>query len=135
MHYPAFIEIDSDGTASGWFPDVPGCIFAGDTVEDAIADAQGAIDAHFEALAESDLAIPAPGRIQDHASGEDYTGGHWVLIHVNADKFDGRVERINITLPHRLIHRIDDAVKQNPEYQSRSAFIATATRNELQKAG
>ena len=28
MFYPAYIHSDSDGSASGFFPDVPGC-FAG----------------------------------------------------------------------------------------------------------
>lgn len=136
MHYPAFIEIDNDGTASGWFPDIDGCIFAGDSVEDAISDAQSAIDAHFEALTEHDMAIPPAGKMKDHIEKSDsqYANGQWVLIPVNMDKFDGRAERINITLPHRLLHQIDSAVKNNSAYSSRSAFIATATRNEL-KAG
>ncbi|MET3068796.1 type II toxin-antitoxin system HicB family antitoxin [Atlantibacter hermannii] len=137
MHYPAFIEIDKDGSASGWFPDVDGCIFAGDSVEEAIADAKSAIDAHFEALVENDMAIPNAGKMQEHIAKDSatYTGGQWVLIPVNMDKFDGRAERINITLPHRLLHQIDNAVKNNPGYNSRSAFIAAATRNELHKAG
>ncbi len=29
MFYPAYIHSDSDGSASGFFPDVPGCFFAG----------------------------------------------------------------------------------------------------------
>ncbi|CCJ79036.1 type II toxin-antitoxin system HicB family antitoxin [Cronobacter muytjensii] len=137
MHYPAFIEIDKDGSASGWFPDVDGCIFAGDTVEEAIADARSAIDAHFEALAENDMAIPNAGKMHEHIAKDAaaYKNGQWVLIPVNMDKFDGRAERINITLPHRLLHQIDNAVKNNPSYSSRSAFIAAATRNELHKAG
>ncbi|HDU6199653.1 TPA: type II toxin-antitoxin system HicB family antitoxin [Klebsiella quasipneumoniae subsp. similipneumoniae] len=137
MHYPAFIEIDKDGSASGWFPDVDGCIFAGDTLEDAISDAHSAIDAHFEAMAEQEMDIPAPGKMQDHIASDaaDYTNGQWVLIHVNMDKFDGRTERINITLPHRLLYQIDSAVKNKPEYSSRSSFIAAATRNELHRAG
>ncbi|WP_430199575.1 type II toxin-antitoxin system HicB family antitoxin [Photorhabdus luminescens] len=48
-------------------------------------------------------------------------------------KFDGRAERINITLPHRLLHRIDIIVHDHPEYGSRSGFLAQAARNELQK--
>lgn len=135
MHYPAFIEIDKDGTASGWFPDVDGCIFAGDTVEETIADAQSAIDAHFEVLAENDMPIPQPGKMKEHIEKDatQYSEGQWVLIPVNMDKFDGRAERINITLPHRLLHQIDTAVKKNPRYSSRSAFIAAATRSELKE--
>jgi hypothetical protein len=29
MFYPAYIHTDRDGRASGFFPDVPGCFFAG----------------------------------------------------------------------------------------------------------
>ncbi|ATZ10250.1 type II toxin-antitoxin system HicB family antitoxin [Erwinia amylovora] len=136
MHYPAFIEIDKDGTASGWFPDVDGCIFAGDSIDDAYADAQSAIDAHFEALTENDMEIPVPKTMQDHITKDaaQYTAGQWALVWVNMDKFDGRAERINITLPHRLLHQIDDVVRNKPEYKSRSGFIASATRNELHKA-
>lgn len=135
MLYPAFVEVDKDGTASGWFPDVPGCIFAGDSVEDAFADARSAIDAHFELLAEKDMPIPAPRKIEEHVVENvcDYTDGRWLYVDVNMDKFDGRAERINITLPHRLLHQIDHAVKNHAEYGSRSAFIAAATRNELHK--
>lgn len=135
MHYPAFIEIDGDGTSSGWFPDVDGCIFAGDTVDEAYADAQSAIDAHFEAMTENGMEIPAPKTMQHHiASGSaEYVGGQWILVWVNMDKFDGRAERVNITLPHRLLHQIDIAVKNKPEYNSRSGFIAAATRNELHR--
>lgn len=133
MRYPAYIEIDEDGTASGWFPDVPGCIFAGDTVDEAFEDAQGAIDAHFEALVENGLEIPQPRTMQEHIlkSAAEYVGGQWALVFVNMDKFDGRAERVNITLPHRLLHQIDDAVRTRPEYTSRSGFIAEATRKEL----
>lgn len=35
MFYPAYIHSDPDGSASGFFPDVPGCYFAGDTLDNA----------------------------------------------------------------------------------------------------
>ena len=135
MLYPAFIEYDSDGSASGWFPDVPGCYFAGDTLEEAHADAKSAIDAHFELLSEKGQEIPSARSQQEHlaASTGDYNNGIWLLVDVNMDKYDGKAERINITLPHRLLNRIDTLVKAHPEYGSRSAFIATAARKELQK--
>lgn len=133
MYYPAFIEIDSDGSASGWFPDVVGCIFAGGTVDDALTDARSALDAHFEAMAENGIEIPPAKTMHEHIvkDATEYVGGQWALVSINMDKFDGRAERINITLPHRLLHKIDTAVKNQPEYGSRSAFIATATRNQL----
>jgi predicted RNase H-like HicB family nuclease len=52
MFYPAYVHSDYDGSASGFFPDVPGCYFAGDTLDKAFEDAKGALDAHFELLSE-----------------------------------------------------------------------------------
>ncbi|ROR14521.1 putative RNase H-like HicB family nuclease [Erwinia sp. JUb26] len=101
MQYPAFIEIDADGTSSGWFPDVDGCIFAGKDIDEAYADAANAFRAHFEALVDNELKIPAPKPMQAHiiANAAEYSGGQWAVINVNMDQFDGRAERINITLP------------------------------------
>ena len=88
MLYPAFIEIDTDGTASGWFPDVDGCIFAGKDFDEAYADAASAIRSHFEALAENELKIPAPKPMQEHiiANAADYTGGQWAVIKVDGNQ-------------------------------------------------
>ncbi|MCF6551324.1 type II toxin-antitoxin system HicB family antitoxin, partial [Escherichia coli] len=54
MFYPAYIHSDPDGSASGFFPDVPGCYFAGDTLDNAFQDARSALAAHFETLCEMD---------------------------------------------------------------------------------
>lgn len=35
MFYPAYIHTDHDGRASGFFPDVPECSFAGDSLDGA----------------------------------------------------------------------------------------------------
>ncbi|MBZ7262464.1 type II toxin-antitoxin system HicB family antitoxin [Klebsiella oxytoca] len=136
MLYPAYIEVDKDGSASGWFPDVPGCIFAGDTVEEAYANARSAIDAHFELMSEKGMAIPEAHNLEDHVVNDIHTyhySGRWLYVDVDIDRYDGRAERINITLPHRLLNLIDVTVKQHPEYSSRSAFLAAAARRELQK--
>ncbi|WP_411754285.1 type II toxin-antitoxin system HicB family antitoxin [Serratia sp. (in: enterobacteria)] len=137
MFYPAYIHVDPDGSASGFFPDVPGCYFAGDSLDQTFHDAKSALDAHFEVLSEENQAIPRPQAMSFHlAQGNDaLNGGQWLLVDINMDKFDGRAERINITLPHRLLNRIDSLVQQHPGYGSRSAFLAAAARNELLKAG
>ncbi|WP_437609647.1 type II toxin-antitoxin system HicB family antitoxin [Erwinia sp. V71] len=137
MLYSAYVEIDTDGSASGYFPDVPGCIFAGDTPEETIKDAHSALEAHFELMAEKGLAIPdasATWRMDmspENGSGEEDKQGGWVYIEIDTTKYLGKSERINITMPHLLIEKIDKAVGQNSRYSSRSHFIAEAARKEL----
>ena len=133
MFYPAYIHSDSDGSASGFFPDVPGCFFAGDSLDDAFQDARDALTAHFEAPVEMDEALPLPGSVEVHLENQpdDFTGGQWLLVDINMKQFDGRAERINITMPRRLLVKIDSFVSEHPQFGNRSAFLAEAARRVL----
>jgi predicted RNase H-like HicB family nuclease len=58
--YIALVHKD-EGTSYGVsFPDVPGCIAAGDTFEEAVADAALALAAHLALMRTDGDAIPAP---------------------------------------------------------------------------
>jgi predicted RNase H-like HicB family nuclease len=63
LHYPSIV----DRSASGYgvtFPDLPGCIAAGDTVEDAVLNAEAALALHLEGMVQDGDAIPAPSSLQ-----------------------------------------------------------------------
>jgi predicted RNase H-like HicB family nuclease len=55
----------------------------------------------------------------------------WFMVEVDLSAFDGKPQRINISLPDTLIQRIDNAVKGNSSYRDRSHFLAEAARHEL----
>jgi len=58
--YIALVHKD-EGTSYGVsFPDVPGCISAGDTFEEAIANAAEALAGHFALMRSDGDAIPVP---------------------------------------------------------------------------
>jgi predicted RNase H-like HicB family nuclease len=58
--YVALVHKD-EGTSYGVsFPDVPACIAAGDTFEEAIANAAEALASHFALMKADSDAIPAP---------------------------------------------------------------------------
>ena len=55
-----------EGTSYGVsFPDVPGCISAGDTFEDAVANAPEALAFHFAGMRQDGDAIPAPRSFEE----------------------------------------------------------------------
>ncbi len=60
-----------------------------------------------------------------------FIGGQWLLVDINMNQFEGRAERINITMPKRLLNKIDTYVRNNPDYANRSAFLAEAARRVL----
>ena len=58
--YIALVHKD-EGTSYGVsFPDLPGCISAGDTFEEAVANAAGALAAHLALMRADGDTIPAP---------------------------------------------------------------------------
>ena len=105
-------------------PDLPGCFSAGDSFDEAVEMAREAIDAHCELLAEKGLDIPAPRLLAQHQANPDLTGAVWVVIEVDVEQYLGRAEKINITVPARLLRRIDDYAKRHGE--SRSGFLTRA---------
>jgi predicted RNase H-like HicB family nuclease len=63
--YIALVHKD-EGTSYGVsFPDVPGCISAGDTFEEAVANAAEALAGHFALLRADGDPIPAPRSFED----------------------------------------------------------------------
>lgn len=64
-HYVAIVE-EEEGKAVGiWFPDLPGCVSAGDTLDDAMQNAAEALELWAEAMIESGHIIPPPRRLAD----------------------------------------------------------------------
>lgn len=135
--YPAYVHFGEDGSASGFFPDIEGCFFATEPNEDIFTEALSALDCHFEALAESGEEIPQAKNVFEYLKQDTdgiYTGGQWFNIAIDISKYDGQAERINITLPHRLIYQIDQVVRTDPNYKSRSNFLANAAKLALHQA-
>jgi predicted RNase H-like HicB family nuclease len=63
--YIALVHKD-DGTSYGVsFPDVPGCISAGDTFEEAVGNAAEALAGHFAAMRADGETIPVPRSFED----------------------------------------------------------------------
>ncbi|MBU2708727.1 type II toxin-antitoxin system HicB family antitoxin [Zooshikella marina] len=135
MLYPIYVHKDEDGSASGFAPGVTGLFFAGDTIEECIIDAKSAFDAHFELLADDGNEIPKAADIDSHLDDEDCQNGFWFMVEVDTTRYEGKAQKINITLPELLILKIDNFVSEHPGYGSRSGFLAQAARKELGKEG
>ncbi|MGH6835197.1 MAG: type II toxin-antitoxin system HicB family antitoxin [Methylocella sp.] len=64
-HYVAIVE-EQNGKAFGvWFPDLPGCVSAGDTLDEAMLNAVEALELWAEAMIESGQKIPPPRSLTD----------------------------------------------------------------------
>jgi predicted RNA binding protein YcfA (HicA-like mRNA interferase family)/predicted RNase H-like HicB family nuclease len=133
-YYPALITQDEgDGPDDGYgvvFPDLPGCVSVGDTVQQAAESAAEALALHLEGMIEDREDVPSPSApdaplpawLADAAG----TIAARVLIPV---EMPGRIVRANITLDAALLGRLDAAAAA--QGMSRSGFIAEAVRERL----
>lgn len=136
MLFPVAIDRGDENHAhSVDVPDLPGCFSAGDTWDEALANAREAIEGHLEVLSDGLEPIPEAGTVEKYVDHPDYAGKVWALVDVDITPYLGRSQKINVTLPDGLINRIDKLVSCNPAYQSRSGFLAQASLNELARQG
>ena len=123
MRYAVAIEKGDKRHAYGVVvPDLPGCFSAGDTLDEALVNAKEAILLHLEGLLDEKEAIPAPHPLEEHVKKRQWKGWTWALVEADLSEIDDKIERINITLPRRVLRVIDDAAKRAGE--SRSGYIA-----------
>jgi predicted RNase H-like HicB family nuclease len=123
MKYPIAIEMGDDTHAFGVVvPDLDGCFSAGDTMEEAIDNAKEAIELWLETVIDDGGAIPEAKSILIHQNNDDFKGWAWAVVSVDLASLSDKAERINITLPARVLRRIDADAKANGE--SRSGYIA-----------
>lgn len=135
MFYPAYIhKAEMSPGYSGFFPGVPGCIFAGENFEETLADAHSALNAHFEFCFDEGCDIPDGTPMENYLNDSDCTGGIWAGVTIDLTRFDKRAKRVQITLSGELLSRIDSVVNApGAVYGSRSGFLADAARRELAK--
>jgi predicted RNase H-like HicB family nuclease len=79
-HYPIVIHKDLDSDYCVTVPDLPGCITAGDTPEDAENQAAEAIQCHIEGMLLDGEPVPEAKEIAFHENNPDYADGVWKSI-------------------------------------------------------
>jgi predicted RNase H-like HicB family nuclease len=120
--YVALLRKEADSDFGVDFPDFPGCITAGITLEDARRMATEALALHLEGMIEDGDAIPEPSGLDAIMADPHHADAVAVLIDVPVRQVSVRV---NVSLPKDLLMAID-LVSAN-----RSRFLAEAAREKL----
>jgi predicted RNase H-like HicB family nuclease len=121
--YIGLIRKDADSDFGVDFPDFQGCVSAGVTLDEARRMAQEALELHVSGMVEDGEELPAPSSLE--AIMADPENGEAVAFLVTVQEPADRAVRVNITLPERLLRRIDERAK------NRSAFLARAAEKAL----
>ncbi len=126
MDYIAIMHKDPDSDYGVSFPDFPGCITAGATLDEAKDMALEALTFHIEGMKEDGDDIPEPTSIDAIMKHPDFADGVAFLVTVeDPDK----TIRFNVTAPQSALNKIDEAARALGKPRSR--FLVEAA---LEKA-
>jgi predicted RNase H-like HicB family nuclease len=125
--YVGLIHKEAESDYSVSFPDFPGCITAGATLDEARAMAEEALAFHIEGLAEDSEAIPEPSSLESVMA--DALNRASVAILVPVISPAPKTMRVNITLREDILTAIDRYAESHG--LSRSGFITKAAKDAM----
>jgi predicted RNase H-like HicB family nuclease len=125
--YIALIHKDTDSDYSVSFPDFPGVITAGSTLDEARDMATEALAFHLEGMTEDGEAVPEPSSLEAVMATAENRAGVAVLI--AAPDTQVTSVRVNITLPADVLSEIDRYAER--EGFTRSGFLAQAAKKAM----
>ena len=131
MDYIAYLHKDRNSDFGVSFPDFPGCITAGKTLDEAHRMAAEALALHIAGMVEDGDPIPAPSALDDLA--DDPTRKDAVAFLVHVDPHTDRTVRINITARERQLERINQLASQSGMTCSAYMVSSALSRSAAQR--
>jgi predicted RNase H-like HicB family nuclease len=127
------VVVDGKPGAYGiWVPDMPGCTSMGDTMADALRNAQEALQLWAEDARARGQRIPKPRSMEAvrkdaEVAADLASGGALAIVPLVLES--GRPVKANLSLDAGLLAAIDDAAAARG--LTRSAFLASAARDKI----
>ena len=125
--YVALLRKDPDSDYGVDFPDFPGCVTAGSSLDETRRLAEEALGFHVEGMLEDGEPLPEPRSLD--AVMADPANRDAVAFLVDVPSKPVRSVRVNITLPAAALRQIDGYVRSHG--LSRSAFLTQAALKRI----
>lgn len=126
VYYPAIIERGRRGYGV-FFPDLPGCTSAGETVTEAAINAEEALAGHLLVSDQHGDELAEPSALDAVEVDPDVEEVARILVR---GERRGKAVRINITLDEGLIAAIDRVAENRSGFLAEAARAALAARRE-----
>jgi predicted RNase H-like HicB family nuclease len=120
MDYIAILHQEGDSDFGVSFPDFPGCVTAGTTLNEAKNLAKEALVEHIQILREMDEPIPVPSSLDSIKQKREHKDGLAFLVEIPSQK----AVRVNVTIPEDTLVLVDRRAEKMK--MSRSAFLVYA---------
>jgi predicted RNase H-like HicB family nuclease len=129
MEYIAYLHKDRHSDYGVSFPDFPGCITAGKTLDEASRMASEALGLHIKGMIDDGEVVPEPSKLDDIANNAARLGA--IAFMVSVDAPDATV-RVNITARENQIEKIDALAKEAG--MTRSGYMVRSALNGDKRA-
>src|SRR5579862_1442301 len=127
MEYIAYLHKDRDSDFGVSFPDFPGCVTAGRTLEEARRMAADALALHIKGMLEDGDAVPDPSNLDTLEKDPNMKGAVAVLVSV--EPAAEKTVRINITARESQLDAIDRLAIEAA--MTRSAYMVQCSLNQF----
>jgi predicted RNase H-like HicB family nuclease len=111
------------------FPDFPGVVTAGRSLDDARAMAEEALAFHIEGMVADGEAIPEPSRLEEVMADPENKGGVIMLVGIKTDT--RKAVRVNVTFAEDTLEQIDEFAEAHG--YTRSGFLARAAKHAMEQ--
>jgi len=125
--YIALIHKESTSHYGISFPDFPGCVTAGETLDEAKDMAAEALAGHVVTMREFGETVPEPTPL-DRILADPENAGAAVLV-VPLHPARAKVVRVNVTLSEEELRAIDETARHRG--MTRSGFLRRAAKNAI----
>ncbi|MBM3555454.1 MAG: HicB family protein [Alphaproteobacteria bacterium] len=125
-YYPAIFEDGKGKGISVFFPDLPGCVSAGDDLTEAVAMAEEALALYVQYAIERGKKLPEPSPLEYAAT---FSGSKVVARQLVRVEMPGKSVRLSITMDEGLLRRVDRVARQDG--LTRSGFLAEGARRMM----
>jgi predicted RNase H-like HicB family nuclease len=122
VRYFGLMRKEPDSDFSVDFPDFPGCVTAGTTLEEARELASEVLDFHIDGILEDRMYIPAPSSLEAIMSDPENADALPFIVEVPDRQV--RAIRVNVTVPEPTLRQIDAFARKHGK--SRSALLTEA---------
>ena len=109
------------------FPDFPGCIASGKTMDKAVGNARKALVFHMEGMFDASEPIPKLTSLEEILKNPENKTAIPALIRIVV--LSGHIKRLNISMDQGLLTEVDKAAKLTG--RNRSEFLADAVKQAL----
>jgi predicted RNase H-like HicB family nuclease len=127
VDYIAYLHKDRDSDFGVSFPDFPGCVTAGRTLEEARKMAAEALALHIEGMIEDGELVPEPSNLDVLENDPNMRGAVAVLVSV--EPAPEKTVRINITARKSQLDAIDRLASKAG--MTRSAYVVQSALNRF----